>query len=263
MSLCEVADFDLTQLLPVRFQMARRSIPMLIETWHPVTHDFGLIKAPLETVVQALLEWHSSIGTQYQRADITGSLQEAFAALLPLSHSKQRRLFFATGSDWTACFQNGIQGSDPTPAMAVLSRDKLAVLVMRVCSTPPKAMWPANMWEVYAPPSLGGSEPLGYRRCIAASNDGGRWVFDQSGEPYEFENLAAYKSKRKRERFTRELLLEYLRHFGIRPFDDDFYVVDAAHPAVLLQQTQPVFKLPEFTLEEVVAGVPWHKEAKS
>ena len=113
------------------------------------------------------------------------------------------------------------------------------------------------------PVAVGGSEPLGYRRCIAASNDGGRWVFDQSGEPYEFENLAAYKSKRKRERFTRELLLEYLRHFGIRPFDDDFYVVNAAHPAVLLQQTQPIFKLPEFTLEEVVTGVPWQHKARS
>jgi hypothetical protein len=232
---------------------------MLIQTWHPVTSDFGLIESPLEAVVAALVDWHQSIGTTYHRTDVTDGLEKAFAALLPLSQAKQRRLFVATDSSWTACFQNGIQGSDPTPAMAVLARDKLGVLAMRVCSTPQSAKWPANIWEVYAPPSLGGDEPLGYRRSIGASNDGGRWVFDQYGAPFDFENLAAYNARRKRERFTREMLQEYLRHFEIRPFDDDFYIVDDERPAVLLQRTQPVFALPEYTLEEVVAGGPWQR----
>jgi hypothetical protein len=136
---------------------------------------------------------------------------------------------------------------------------KLEVLAMRVCSTPPDAVWPGTAWEVYAPPSLGGELPLGSRRAVSAINDGGRWTFDQAGDPYEFENVEMYKAKKKRERFTKELMEGYLSHFGIRPFDDSFFMVDATHPAIMLEQTQPVLNMPEFTLEEVIAGVPWQR----
>jgi hypothetical protein len=37
-------------------------------------------------------------------------------ALLPLSNGMQRRVFVPTASEWTASFQNGIEGSDPFPA---------------------------------------------------------------------------------------------------------------------------------------------------
>jgi hypothetical protein len=231
---------------------------MLVAAWHPVTCDFGLIHAPLETVVNGLLSWHGSIGTRYRRIEITEGLEAAFKALLPLSHAKQRRLYVQTMSDWVACYQNRIEGSDPFPAMSFLAKE-LGVLAMRVCSTPPKATWPSNIWEVYAPPSLGGILPLGYRRSIAAANDGGHWVFEESGEAFEFERTELYRARRKKDRFTRELLEEYLNHFGIRPFDDSFFVVDKAHEAVLLERTQPVFTLPEYTLEEVVAGAPWQR----
>jgi hypothetical protein len=231
----------------------------LIAKWHPVTSDFGLIRAPQQSVVRSLLEWHASIEIEYRRAEIGTGPHAAFEALLPLSNAKQRRLFFRTASDWTACYQNGIQGSDPFPAMSFLS-ERLGVLAMRVCSSPPGAAWPAVIWEVYAPPSLRGIEPLGYRRSIGAANDGGRWVFDQSGEPFPFERVECYTEKRKRDRFSRQLLEEYLGHFGIRPFEDGFLIADEGRPAILLQQVRPVVKMREFSLEEVVAGVPWHRQ---
>ena len=66
---------------------------MLLESWQPVTHDFGLIQAPLETVVRALREWHSGIGIRYRRAEISGGLEAVLTALLPLSTGMQRKLF--------------------------------------------------------------------------------------------------------------------------------------------------------------------------
>ena len=63
------------------------------------------------------------------------------------------------------------------------------VLSMRVCATPLAATWPAIIWEVYAPEFLGGKPPLNYRRSIAASNDGGRWVFKESGLAYDSKRL--------------------------------------------------------------------------
>jgi hypothetical protein len=230
----------------------------LIAMWSPVTFDFGLIQAPLERVLAEFQSWHKSIGIEYTRTDITSSLADAFTSLLPLSHSKMRRLFLATHSDWVACFQNGIAGSDPFPAMHYLAR-KMGVLGMRVCCTPDNALYPATIWEVYADESLGSETSLGYRRVLSAANDGGRWTFDESGERFPFEQTERYTLRRKRDRFSREMLRDYLRHFGVELFSDDFLRVDRESPAVRLQQVTKVWQTPEFTLQEVVAGVPWQK----
>jgi hypothetical protein len=229
----------------------------VMQKWHPVTNDYGLVRAPLSEVVAALSAWHSSFGTNYSRSLICVSLDSAFTSLLPLANSKMRKLFIQTKSDWTACFQNGIQGSDPFPAMSFLAQ-KHEWLAMRICATQENAVSPAVIWEVYASALMGG-DSLSYRRSIAAVNDGGRWTFDSSGKPFEFEQLDAYTRKRVRDRFTKDMLDEYLGTFGIRAFDDDFFDVSSIHPAILLQQTTNGSSTPEFSLEEVVAGQPWKK----
>jgi hypothetical protein len=231
----------------------------LLAKWNPVAHDFGLIRAPLDRVLAELQSWHSSLGIEYSRTEITSSLGDAFDSLLPLANSKMRRLFVATRSDWIGCFQNGIQGSDPFPAMSYLAT-RMGVLAMRVCSTADTAKYPAVIWEVYAPESLGGKPPLGYRRSIAAMKDGGRWTFEESGERFPFEQVGRYEERRKRDRFTREMLRDYSREFGIELFSDEFFRVDAASLAVRLQQRTKVWHTPKFTLEQVVAGVPWQRE---
>ena len=230
----------------------------LLEKWHPVTHDFGLIQTPMPLLLSEFENWQRSFGVKYLRTEVSSSLADAFESLLPLSHSKMRRLFVATPSDWVACFQNGIQGSDPFPAMSYLA-GHMGVLAMRVCCTPDDAKYPAVIWEVYAPEVRGGCPPLGYRRFIGASDDGGQWVFEESGERFPFEAVERYTSRRKRDRFTREMLGDYLHHFGIELFTDAFFCVDATTPAVRLQQVTKIHSLPEFTLEQVAAGLPWQR----
>jgi hypothetical protein len=230
---------------------------MIFDDWYPVTRDMGLIQAPVEAVVAGLSSWHASIGITYRERAVTDWWEAALSALPPLSAEKRRRLFVATESGWTACFQSGIDGSDPFPAMSFLA-EKLGVLAMRVCSSPVGAQWPANVWEVYAPPALGGVPPLHYRRSVCAMNDGGRWVFEQSGEPFDFEDRSRYSATRKRDRFDRDLLTQYLEHFGLRPFSDSFYLVSPESPAVILEAKQRwEAAVPEFTLAEVKAGKPW------
>ena len=228
---------------------------MLIQYWSPVTSDFGLIQAPIEQLASAFLEWQASLGVAWRVTRIQTTLEATFEALLPLSHGKRRRAFTATRSGWTAQFQNGIQGSDPFPVMSLFAA-KLGVLAMRVCSTLTEANHPANIWEVYAPPQLGG-DSAGYRRSVAAASDGGKWTFDQSGEPYGFEDLATYSTFRKRDRFTREMLERYLAAFDLYPFDENFYVVDEATPAIVLARPARPSEPPDFTLEQVIAGKPW------
>jgi len=97
----------------------------------------------------------------------------------------------------------------------------------------------------------------GVRRSIAALDDGGRWVFEESGERFPFEEVEHYTSRRKRDRFTREMLARYLHHFGIELRTDAFLCVDATTPAVRLQQVTKIISSPEFTLDQVTAGLPW------
>lgn len=137
---------------------------------------------------------------------------------------------------------------------------RMGALAMRVCSTSETAKYPANVSEVYAPDSLGGDPVNGYRRSVAALNDGGRWIFEESGERFPFEQIERYDERRKRDRFTREMLRDYLKTFSIEAFSDDFLRVDPASPAVLLQQSTKVWHAPEYSLEEVVAGVPWQRK---
>jgi hypothetical protein len=234
-------------------------MPSVLEKWHPVTRDFGLINASIEQVLSQYLNWNHSLGLEHDRTEIRTTLEDAFESLLPLANSKMRKLFVPTRSNWIAFFQNGIQGSDPSPPMAVLA-ERMKVLSMRVCCTPDNAKYPATIWEIYAPESLGGSSPLNSRRSIAAMDDGGRWIFEESGERFPFEQVERYAERRKRDRFTREMLREYLSNFGLNPFSDDFFNISDQSPAVRLQRTTKVWHTPEFTLEEVVAGVPWQRK---
>lgn len=233
---------------------------MLIEYWHPVTSDLGLVHAPVGACVAAFTSWQASIGVRFTRRHAS-SLESCLELLPPLSAEKRRTAFIPTAATgWTALMQSGIDGSDPFPVTSMLTAQLLKVLGMRVCALPVEAEEPAVIWEVYAPRQLGGSSPLGYRRAIAAMKDGDRWVFHQSGEPFPFEQPANYGVPQTRDRFTREMLISYLAEFGLAPLCDSFYTASAATPAVVLERTNRWAKpSPEFTLEQVLAGLPWKR----
>lgn len=225
----------------------------LLDAWHPVTHDMGLIHAdPARIVASSYVR-----GVFSEGRGITSSLSDALEALPPLSVEKTRALFVSLDSGWTAFFSSGIQGSDPVPVVSTLARE-LQVLTMRLCSTPPDARFAANVWEVFAPSELGGTDPLGYRRTVAAANDGGRWTFVQSGRPFEFEDLDAYAAPRKRDRLTRAHLQRYAAALGAHPFDEASYRVARTTPALLVTRRTPWDRCPpEFALEDVRSGKPW------
>ena len=72
------------------FYVRRQSeTQLLIERWHPVTKDMGLINAPVERVVSELVKWHASVGVKYSRKEITSSFADALEALPPLSMEKR------------------------------------------------------------------------------------------------------------------------------------------------------------------------------
>lgn len=223
----------------------------VLERWSPVTDDFAIVNAPINRAVAAYAEWMKRLGHVFTTTPMDGGIDSALASLAPLSVSKTRKLFISAGADWTAFFQNGIDGSDPTAGGYQLSME-LDVIGMRVCVTPEDNLWQAVMWEVYAPPRLGGDE-FSHRRALAAANDGGRWTFDSLGEPYQFEQLSRYVAPRKCDRFDRQMLYSYLRASAVNPFEAGVLSVSADWPAVRLELPSEQFAADELSYAEAAA----------
>jgi len=213
---------------------------LLDSTFNPITNTMGFLKRATHEVVAEDIKWQHEIFTntevKIEARPVRGKLQDALEALLPLvniGHSK--RVFVPTASEWTAYFDNGWRGTDAATPMSVLAR-RLQCEGMRVTAVhhhmprkrkpnDPRA-YGAMILEIYAPTGKS-------RRAITAANDGGSWVFNQSGEPYPFEDIRAYATKRIRDRFTLEMLEKYLKLLGLDAFSKDWYMPDSSEAALI------------------------------
>jgi hypothetical protein len=236
---------------------------LLDSAFEPITTTIGFLKKSTSEVVAEDLKWQHEIfkdtEVKIETRPIHGKLPDVLKALLPLVNGVYSRMVFApTASEWTAYFDNGWRGTDAAGPMSVLA-GKLHCEGMRVTAVhhhmpkKPKPDEPtaygAMILEVYDPTGKS-------RRTITAANDGGSWVFDQSGEPYPFEDVEAYATKRIRDRFTVEMLEKYLKHLGLDAFNKDWYMPNANSEAVLITRKggPSVEGEREYTLHEARVG---------
>jgi hypothetical protein len=234
---------------------------LLEDRWAPVTSTMGFLELGAEQAAQAFATWHREVltprGITVEVLPVAGTLEQVLSSLLPLTSGERRRhLFIPTRSAWTAYVSDQWTGTDAASPMSVMAR-RLGIRCLRVVAVPhtlrgDRGRYGAVMLEVYGPEQPG--KISNTVRALAAANDGGRWVFDQSGEPFPFEQVERYQARRVRDRFTFEMLKDYLRHLGLAPFEEDFYLPPGAC-AWLIQKTGPFGTLlQEYTLEEARAA---------
>jgi hypothetical protein len=230
---------------------------LLDDRWAPVTSELGFLEARAEYAARAFASWQGGLqasrGIAVQARPISGSLEQVLSALLPLTDAeRQRHLFLPTRGSWTAYLDNGWRGTDAGSPMSYMART-LGCRGLRVVAVPhtlrkDKGRYGAVILEVYGPHQ---TDWLNYLRTLYAANDGGRWVFGQSGEPFHFERLEQYQARRVRDRFTFDMLKQYLHHLGLAPFEEDFYLPEGA-PAWLVERVGPVLPTQkELTLAQV------------
>jgi hypothetical protein len=234
---------------------------LLEDRWAPVTSTMGFLELGAEQAAQAFATWHREVltprGITVEVLPVAGTLEQVLSSLLPLTSGERRRhLFIPTRSAWTAYVSDQWTGTDAASPMSVMAR-RLGIRCLRVVAVPhtlrgDRGRYGAVMLEVYGPEQPG--KISNTVRALAAANDGGRWVFDQSGEPFPFEQVERYQARRVRDRFTFEMLKDYLRHLGLAPFEEDFYLPPGSC-AWLIQKTGPFGTLlQEYTLEEARAA---------
>jgi hypothetical protein len=107
---------------------------------------------------------------------------------------------------------NGPHGTDVGVLPSLVARELGCIGIRAECVPDGSDRYPARILEVFGP---NGVPPLLAIRSIAVSNDGGRWVFETSGDPLPFEDHAAYAAPRKSDRLPPALLLAYLSELGV------------------------------------------------
>jgi hypothetical protein len=236
---------------------------LLDDGYAPITSEIEFLECDAKAAADAFQEWQHPIqsgrGVSLNLREIGGDLPTKLDSLLPLnSHEARRILFLPTASNWTAYLENGWRGTDVS-AVSHLSRTMRVRAIRAVCvpHTIRKAGCEigrsgATIFELYAADSSGCCY-LNVRRSVSAAYDG-RWTFDANGDPpLEFEHLERYNARQIRDRFTPEMLDEYLRTFGIHFFSADFY--DVPQPAYLISKEGPCAAgLKEYSLDQARTG---------
>jgi hypothetical protein len=234
---------------------------LLDDRWAPVTSEMGFLETSAEHAAHSFATWQRGLmaprGLAVEVRPVSGTLEQTLSALLPLTSPETRRdLFLPTRSPWTAYVENGWGGTDAASAMGYMART-LGCRGLRVVAVPNtyrkgKGRYGAVMLEVYGPHQ---THWLNYLRTIYAANDGGHWVFGQSGEPFPFEKVEQYQARRVRDRFTFDMLKGHLRHLGLYPFDEDFYMPQGASAWLVEKTGTFVPAQKEYTLAQVRADI--------
>ena len=162
-----------------------------VDAWYPATSDFGLIEAPLASVVATFVRWQAGIG----KAPVESrqpSLESTFAALAPLSAELRRAAFVPTKSGWTAYFASGLLGSDPFPVMSYLAPTNFSVAPCGCAQPTPRRGGRRRRFGRYTRQSPSAAHHRwGYLRSVSCANDGGRWTFETVGSPFPLSDSSA------------------------------------------------------------------------
>jgi hypothetical protein len=203
----------------------------------PITTSMGFFEGECPVVVRNFLEWQEQIKKANRFIEgissraCTGGLEQVLSSLLPLKKiSATRYLFVPAANGWTAFFDNGYRGTDPT-AIAHLPQRLRSRSVWVVAS--PHQPIRSLILEVYGHEK---TEWLNLIRRIRLEDDYGRWQFEQLGSPLPFEQTERYHMKRKTDRFDLPLLKQYLDALGgVAAFNEDFYLPANNREAVLVE----------------------------
>lgn len=194
------------------------------------------LDATLDAVTAALAD-------QFDARPTGRRLVDALPMMLPFQ-APWSRLLLAPCGRWTTLVNNFLNGGDGTAPGPALSRGLGVICV--VASRVPRygSGHEQTQLEVLGPQ---GEPPLMYLRSLSATASDGRWEWFESGRPFPFEQPDRYIARRKRDRFDRQLLLDYLHALGIPAGSDEAY-----GEAVLLQQTAS-YQCRHVSLEEARA----------
>jgi len=224
-----------------------------------ILQGYGLIEAPIDAVVKPFGTHKRADQAEMRVRTTTDSVQDAIAFLAVRTHPATHLVLVDMGP-WTAVLTNQRSGSDFMDHRHWATK-AVGVRTIRVVDA--KARWwtrealrerlgyEARMFEMHGPDGA-------LIRSIACADDGGRWVFATSGEPFPIEASFAYGALRKRDRFTSANLADLMALVGPGVLTEDRFL-NASRYALLEERWKPDawqkrILAAACTLEEAVLG---------
>lgn len=208
-----------------------------LEQYGPVTWTIGFFECSCAKMGQVMRAWSEGAwgwqGISFDEQELVGPFDTVVSSLLPLTDTIPSKLLLVpTASSWTAWFDNRWLGGDQNSAIDFLATQAGALRAVRATCEPGHSV----IMDVHDAQGQ-------LRRSIYVSKDGRRWRYYTYGEPFDFEQTDRYKARSIPERFTREMLRDYLLHMGIDMFSPGFYQATASNPARLISPRGVIFKV--------------------
>jgi hypothetical protein len=193
--------------------------------YQPVTWWIGVIDAKPDDVAEVIQPLYMPDETLVGIFHKEKPIEQILENMAPLGpHNKF--LLILTNDKRTALFCNGA-GSGMVELPTWYASKNLQTPAYYVCNIPNtisrdqmSGAWGARILEYRTTKTPYNKEP---EFGVQLINDAGPWCFYRFGEKQPFENEKAYKSYRKIDRFTVEMLINYCKALGIPVYDREFY----------------------------------------
>ena len=192
--------------------------------YQPVTWYVGVIEATPEDVAHVIQPLYAPPDRLCNIYNKNGPIDKALTGLQPIGLA-EKFLLIETEDGRTALFGNAFYCMVELPTWT--AGKKLNVSAYFACKVPNtisrdhrSGAYGARSVEYRRPENPYGKEPT---FGIYVIRETSRWHFYRYGEKLPFEDEKAYKSLRKPNRFTEEMLVKYCRELGIPVYDRDFY----------------------------------------
>jgi hypothetical protein len=187
-----------------------------------VLSGYGLVEAPLDRVVERFGSHRRADQSETRVLEVTPSAAKALDYLDRRTVPATRLVLVEHGT-WTAVLTNHRNGSDFSDHQHWAATTTLARTIRAVETDArwwkrgrrrERLAYEARIFELHGPDDA-------LIRSIACADDGGRWVFETSGDPLPVEATFNYDAARKKDRLTRANLHDLLRSVGAEPLLDD------------------------------------------
>jgi hypothetical protein len=200
----------------------------------PLTFSTAFLEADLVAAAQALCRFPTN-NPMRKMSQVSGYIGDLLLQMQPVTEPATKQLVIETKSSWSAVFENGIRGADVGSAVYCITKE-IGCRGLMITSIPDRPFQGGR--GVYGAIKFTAFDQNGNEiRHIHVLNDG-PWKFFMEGGPLPFERVDRYAMKRIRDRLTPDMLDEYCRAIGVRPFDPDFY----GDTAYLIEQRPRVSK---------------------
>jgi len=212
----------------------------LYKEFQPVTWNIGIIDAQPKDIAEITQPKYIPPGELDGIYQEKKTIDEALANLEPIK-SNFKFLLIETVDRRTVLFNSCPSGGVELPTWSALRN--LGVSAYYICNVPntiskdrKSGAWGARKIEYRTLETPYGQDPAFGVQVI---NDCGRWHFCRYGEIQSFENENAYKSFRKPDRFTEDMLFDYCSALAIPVYDRNFYTENCI---IIAEKSSPDIK---------------------